>query len=172
MTPAPLKFVSEKVAADLFGSIEENIDRYLEGDFSDLARELGWALETRSVEFDSGFADDLIAESGKEAEIANSMLVFDALKGMTPAVARDERIWVRLCHIEALVYARKRWIGASDPARDVRNHFLPPDYRSVAMIMHSAVSGGTVISLKLSIRRIQKRYLSKFSRGRTFDSSL
>lgn len=124
MTPAPLKFVSEKVAADLFGSIEENIDRYLEGDFSDLARELGWALETRSVEFDSGFADDLIAESGKEAEIANSMLVFDALKGMTPAVARDERIWVRLCHIEALVYARKRWIGASDPARDVRNHFF------------------------------------------------
>jgi len=44
---------------------------------------------------------------------------------MTPALARDERVWVRLCHLECLDYARFRWItGAGKPSDMVRLHFF------------------------------------------------
>lgn len=124
MTELPIRFVSAAVAEHLHASIEANLERYMSGSFSDLARELGWAIETRAAFADPAFASALDAEPGPAAEIANSIHVYRSLKGMTPALARDERIWVRLCHVEALEYARKRWIRSSDPARDVRLHFF------------------------------------------------
>lgn len=127
MLPIPLKFVSEKIAASLHASIEQNIDRYLNGDFTDLARELGWALETRGATCDPAFAASLEPTAGTDAEVKNSLIVYHAFAGMTPALARDERVWVRLCHVEGLEYARGRWIGTTDPVRDVRNHFFASD---------------------------------------------
>jgi hypothetical protein len=123
MTRQPLKFVSERIVSELFENIEENLDLYVSGDFSKLAAELGWALETKYARIDPSFADKLVLGSGKEAEIANSLVVFGAFEGMTPALARDERIWARLCHVEGLVYARSRWIG-KDAERDIKNHFF------------------------------------------------
>jgi hypothetical protein len=40
----------------------------------------------------------------------NSRIVYAALKGLTPAIAADERIWVRLTHLECLEYSRRRWL--------------------------------------------------------------
>jgi hypothetical protein len=51
------------------------------------------------------------------------LLVHSDLKGMTPAVARQEQVWVRLCHVDCLEYSRKRWIR-SDPEKDIANHFF------------------------------------------------
>lgn len=116
--------MSAAVAENLYGSVETNLDRYVSGSFSDLARELGWAIQTRTAFVDPAFALGLNAESGPDAEVTNSLHVYRSLKGMTPALARDERIWVRICHIEALEYARKRWIKSADPVRDVRLHFF------------------------------------------------
>ena len=127
MTELPLKFVSEATAAELHASIGDNIDRYVSGDFSDLAAELGWSLETHDASLEPKILESLDPSGGKDTEIGNSLAVYRALKGMTPALARDERVWVRLCHIEGLPYARGRWIGTANPERDVRNHFFASD---------------------------------------------
>ncbi|RIJ16283.1 DUF6339 family protein [Henriciella mobilis] len=124
MAEGPVRFVSADVAARLFDSVEENLDRYLTAGFADEARELGWALETRTASVDPDFAKALLASRDPEAEVANSLHVFRSIRGMTPALARDERVWVRLCHIEALAYAHERWIGETSPVRDIELHFF------------------------------------------------
>tara|TARA_R110000868_G_scaffold101213_1_gene278669 strand:- start:183 stop:935 length:753 start_codon:yes stop_codon:yes gene_type:complete len=124
MGEQPIKFVSVKTASDLHANIESNLERYVSGDFTDLAKELGWALETQDASYDPDFASLLDPAGGKDSEIKNSLIVFRALKGMTPALARDERIWVRLSHIEGLTYARARWIGTKDPVGNVKIHFF------------------------------------------------
>lgn len=124
MAEGPVKFVSADVAASLFNNVQDNLERYLTGDFTEEARQIGWALETRNAFVDPDFGNMLLASRDPEAEIANSLHVFRSIRGMTPALARDERIWVRLCHIEALGYARARWIGETSPVRDVELHFF------------------------------------------------
>lgn len=128
MAVEPLKFLSEAKLSELRAQVSANRDRYSSGDFLDLERENGWAIETASVEIDR---DVLAALDGTartaEADITNSLLVYNALKGMTPALAREERVWARLAHVEGLAYSRARWLtGKSEEQLDtaVRLHMF------------------------------------------------
>ena len=72
----------------------------------------GWAFETTAVTVDLELLEKLDGRSRTaSADIENSLILYRALNGMTPALARDERIWVRLSHIECLDYARARWLS-------------------------------------------------------------
>lgn len=124
MADRPLGFVSSDVATRLFNSVEDNIDRYLKQGFAEESRELGWALRTRNATLSPDFATGLDSSREPQAEISNSIHVFRSIRGMTPALARDERVWVRLCHVDALDYARERWIGEKNRVRDVKLHFF------------------------------------------------
>jgi hypothetical protein len=106
-----LKFVSAAVLDQLLDDIPANLARYSEGNFDELAAENGWAIEAASVEVDMDALGELIkGATSPEVEVANSMLVHSALRGMTPSLAREERIWVRLTHVECLDYSRSRWL--------------------------------------------------------------
>lgn len=119
-----LKFVTSSVVDELLESISKNLALYTSGDFGAMSLKSGWAVETKDVEFDPDFAKDLVHSNAPEAEAENSLRTFEALQGMSPSLAREERIWVRLCHLECLEYVRTRWIGATNPARDVKRHFF------------------------------------------------
>ncbi|WP_340587298.1 DUF6339 family protein [Erythrobacter alti] len=119
----PLNYVSDKVVEQLADGVEANIDHYEHGTFDEHASEQGWGLELKNVSYDPSFATKLELDNSREAEIKNSLLVHSAFQGMTAAIARQERVWVRLCHIDCLEYSRKRWIR-NDPAKDVANHFF------------------------------------------------
>lgn len=113
-----LKYLSEIKTEELRNEIADNLDRYTQGDFNDLAQHNGWEIELGAVTVDHNLltqmdGSKLIAE----LEQSNSMLVFQALKGMTPALAREERIWVRLCHVECLEYSRQRWLQIKNMER-------------------------------------------------------
>lgn len=106
MTESPLKYLSEKKLSELKESIVANRDRYEAGDFLDLEHDNGWAVETSTVQVDH----DLLAKLDgtartAAADIDNSLILFQALQGMTPALAREERVWARLTHIECLGYS-------------------------------------------------------------------
>ncbi|TDT37718.1 hypothetical protein DES49_2676 [Halospina denitrificans] len=128
MPAVPLKYLSEQTLIDLRENIPDNRDRYMAGDFLDLERENGWRIELDSVTVDLDLLSELDGETGgTAAEVANSLVVYRALKGMTPALAREERIWARLTHVECLEYSRKRWLGGNtDEALDasVGKHFF------------------------------------------------
>lgn len=110
--PEKLKFLSEAKLSELRSTVAHNLGRYAGGDFLDLERENGWAIESPVVEVDRDALASLDgAARTAEADIANSLIVHAAFNGMTPALAREERVWARLTHIECLSYSRARWLG-------------------------------------------------------------
>ena len=124
MATEKLKFVQDSVVDDLHSKIGENLSRYQSGDFLDLAQKTGWSIESKYVTYDPDFAKKLEPTNSPVDEIKNSLLVFESLVGMTPSLAREERIWVRLCHLDCLEYARARWVKSSRPENDVNKHFF------------------------------------------------
>jgi len=128
MNSEPLKYLSEAKLAELLRDVMANRDRYASGNFLDLVSDNGWAIETASVQVDyEALATLDVTATSAEADIANSLIVYSALKGMTPALAREERIWVRLSHIECLEYSRARWLrGKTGDQLDteVRRHLF------------------------------------------------
>jgi len=125
-----MKLLSATVLEELSGTVEQNAERYKSGSFTDLAVQSGWAIESRLAEWDPSIVSSLDASGTPEAEVKNSLLVFGNMKGMTPALAREERLWARLCHVECLEYARERWLKSEQnvvPA--VRLHFFASGMR-------------------------------------------
>lgn len=124
-----LLYVGQQVADDLRDNISENIVRYKEGDFLDWEAAGDWRIPL-SFDADLDGLKELTSEGGSESEIRNSIAVGHALGKLTPALARENRIWIRLSHIECLQYSRDRWlrIGKDDAdlAEDVSKHFFAP----------------------------------------------
>lgn len=123
----PLKLLSAEIVERLTNDVPSNLERYTSGDFTDLCKDAGWAIETNAAQWNDSATAKLSADSTPEAEVKNSLLVYDALPGLTPAMARDERIWARLCHVECLEYVRARWLkpGTSVESR-IRTHCFAP----------------------------------------------
>jgi len=119
----PLKYVSDRVVDGLLGKVDQNLSLYTEGDFGALSSEPGWALELKNVHYDPSFVTKLVPENSSETEIQNSLVVYSSFQGMTPAIARQERVWVRLCHMDGLEYSRQRWIR-NDLKTDITRHFF------------------------------------------------
>jgi hypothetical protein len=122
-----MRLLAAKVVEELSTNIEPNIARYTQGDFLDLEKQSGWAIETALARWDPAIVADLDPSGTPAAEISNSLLIYNGLQGMTPALAREERLWARLCHVECLEYARNRWIKKEEgAAAAVRLHFFAP----------------------------------------------
>lgn len=130
MSIQPVRLLAATVVEGLSKSIEANLDRYTRGDFLDLGKQSGWAIETALARWDPAIAKELDPSGTPAAEISNSLLVYQGLEGMTPALAREERLWARLCHVECLDYARKRWLGKDEKTETaVRLHFFAAGMR-------------------------------------------
>jgi hypothetical protein len=115
-----LKYISHEVLEELRSSIPSHRELYLEGDFADLAKTNGWCIEAETVTVDYDLIRTLDGK-GRNArgDIEASKIVYKSLDGMTPALAREERILVRLAHVECLNYSRNRWLsGASEEDLD------------------------------------------------------
>lgn len=127
MTLEPLKLLSASVVTELASSITSNVERYRDGDFADLARTNGWEIETSSATYSRSDLANLEAGAGPETEVKNSLTVYNALHSMTPALAREERLWARLCHVECLEFARQRWLKAQPKIESaIKKHFFAP----------------------------------------------
>ena len=128
MTSTPLKYLSQLVVDELRGSISINRDRYASGDFLDLSRRNGWEIESEKVQIDLDMLSDLDGTSGTaDADIRSSLIVYRSMPEMTPALAREERVWVRFSHIECLQYSRARWLKKAEDERldkVVMDHFF------------------------------------------------
>lgn len=130
MNQQPLKLVSDVVLEKLSEEIDSNLERYRSGNFTDLAKANGWSIETTLSEWDPSIAENLDPSGTPDVEAKNSLLVFQGLSGMTPALAREERLWVRLCHIEFLEYARERWLRNEENIPSaVRRHMFATGLR-------------------------------------------
>lgn len=110
---AELKYLSDMSIAQLNKDILLNVERYNGAGFEDLAEEPGWDIPL-GIEYDAELLAKLDLsrpQSIAPIDLKNSIIVGEALQALTPSVANEERIWVRLAHIEAFEYCRVRWIG-------------------------------------------------------------
>lgn len=124
-----LLYVGQQIADSLADQISDNLQRYRSGDFLDLESKGDWRIPL-SVEAEVNVLSELKHGKSPENEIENSLLVGNVLNGITPALARENRIWLRLSHIECLEYSRRRWLtpDAEDDkvADEVKKHFFAP----------------------------------------------
>ena len=82
--------------------------------------------------------DDPSRSDGRKA-----LVVFQALSGLTPHQASDERLWVYLCHQKCAKYVSWRWFRKRPDkdkvaVREVKNHFFAVGNR--ALIRDNGVS--------------------------------
>jgi hypothetical protein len=127
----PLLYLSDHVLGELRKSVGVNLDRYRSKGFADLASDPGWDVPL-GVEFDSerlAALDMSTPQNIVSVDLPNSIIVGEAISGLTPAMANEERVWTRLSHIEAIEYCRARWITGRDEAKHealIINHFFAP----------------------------------------------
>jgi len=130
MSMQPMRLLATNVVNKLSENIQSNLQRYIEGDFLDMEKEAGWAIETSRARWDPAIAQKLDPSGTPTAEIKNSLLIYKGLQGLTPALACEERLWARLCHVECLDYARNRWLGKEEKAESaIQLHFFASGMR-------------------------------------------
>jgi hypothetical protein len=126
---APLKYISDLALKDLRKAVESNIDRYLHGNFQDLADTHLWDINL-GLDFDKELLATL--DTSKPRNIApidlkNSKIVGTSLSQLSGSLANEERIWVRLAHVDALEYCRARWltdVPSEKVPKEVEKHFF------------------------------------------------
>ena len=112
MQHGALRYLSEAKLEELRRNVSLNRERYATGSFADLELENGWAIEAGDVCIDRELLGGLDGTARTAAgDCRASVTIYRALPGMTPALAREERVWARLSHIECLGYARSRWLS-------------------------------------------------------------
>ena len=122
-------YFADKVLAQLHSDIPKNLGRYLESGFQQFGSDPGWDIPLE-IEFDKDRLADLdlsMPTNVSSVDLANSIVVGEALANLTPALANEERIWARLAHVDAIKYCRARWLskpGNQSVEALIENHFF------------------------------------------------
>lgn len=123
-----INYISTSTLDKLTDGIIDNLDNYRTGDFLEQVSEGGWNIEL-NYEADISALEDLDPSGGAEAEVENSIKVWQCFHEMTPALACENRLWTRLSHVECLEYTRQRWNISSEEnkaIKDIKKHFFAP----------------------------------------------
>lgn len=122
-----LKYLSTSRLDTLSRDVESNLEMYCSKGFEDIISESGWSIE-HTLEISTSRLKELIPDNDRESEIHNSNVIWEALPGLTPNLAREERVWTRLTHVECIEYTRKRWLPNLDSDSDIvsaiKTHFF------------------------------------------------
>lgn len=102
-----LSYLKQETVNSLRVNIGDNIELYRDGDFESL-------IEGNVISLNGGVSIDEFLLTGVhcqggDRDIENSLLISQGIEGLTPYLARDERIWVYLTHTVLLNYTRERW---------------------------------------------------------------
>jgi hypothetical protein len=107
-----LTFLSRASYDRLLSNITSNHHRYVENLvwLPTYFASPGWSVQSNSVAVETF---TLVPPDSKadfsESDLANTKIVFSALKHLTPLQASDSRLWAYLSHVSQWSYMRKRW---------------------------------------------------------------
>lgn len=125
------RLLKSATAAELLSEIESNLDLYRKGDFNSLTSDTRQFIEV-DLEIDEQKLSSITCSKNDLREVENCRAMIDAMKNLTPYLARDSRLWTYLTHTELLAYSRERW---PIPSKDeeaiphIKNHFFAVDAR-------------------------------------------
>ncbi|MDI9235015.1 DUF6339 family protein [Limnohabitans lacus] len=128
-----LQLFRAQTVAQLFADVAKNLDLYRSGDFTDLLHDQSHFLDS-SCTTDEEALKKITSTKENDNEVACCLHILQAIGGVSSYLARDERLWARLCHIELLEYARTRWpIPANDEkaVTHIKKHFFAKGARGI-----------------------------------------
>lgn len=129
-----VRFLRSSALEELRRSIPQNLNAYRSGNFSEVCADPAYWFE-HEIELDEEALETLHAPTGgKYFEVENCGILYQALNGLRPYEARDERLWVYLSHTALLQHARARWPIPDDDeaaAKHIAKHFFARDKRQV-----------------------------------------
>lgn len=129
-----MKILKNSAVSELKQNISNNLDNYLSGNFDHFFADPARVIELDFEYEPSKFVDLLPGKSTSE-EVHNCLLMEGVLGGITPYLARDERLWVYLTHKYLLEYSRARWEldkkSEDEIVKQIEIHFFAPDKRAV-----------------------------------------
>lgn len=139
-----LRYFTAQTVEDLRGQIVANLDWYYSpsGPLPEAAVSGGFR-ESRVKGLALGDRLHVNGKAPSTTDVANALVVFEALGELTPHQASMERLWAWLCHHECPQYVADRWLGErpedeDGATRKVRNHFFAVGNR--ALIRDNGVS--------------------------------
>jgi hypothetical protein len=105
----PLKILKENFTISLAGSVAENLARYKRDQpwLSEFTDGSPWEVETGFVPAEP--IELVLPDGDNLKDVENSIRMHKALPELTPAQARDPRLWAHLTHVELWEYMRRRW---------------------------------------------------------------
>lgn len=132
-----LKFFTEEAYDRLYFSVDLNYENYL-GDeewLDDFFRDDEYygvsQVEVRDFSLKSE-GDDLTDTKKSDEDYENVIIVFNAMKNLTPIQASNKLMWSYLCHAEKNVrnYIQKRWLS-SPRENTIRTRFFVKNANSL-----------------------------------------
>ena len=131
-----LRYCTVDTLENLRSSVPERLDWYYAPGKSIHPASFGGFRET-SIESPE-LVDKLVIDDQNPSttDVSNALVVFEALRDMTPHQASIERMWVYLCHFECPYYVSARWLKRRPHDNDqaiqkVLNHFFAVGNRGV-----------------------------------------
>ena len=128
-----VRYLTARTVKELRDRVGEHLDWYYSPDGARYPAPLpddAWREERIEAEPLAGRL-----ERGRANDAANALLVYEALRMLTPQQASDERFWAYVSHYQCADYVADRWLGerpAADgaAARKAANHFFARDIRA------------------------------------------
>ena len=141
-----LPYYRQAIVDDYFGRVELNLDWYYEPNGQ--APKSKETYTTRSAPIETCDLSNLLKPQDakpSKTDADNALLVYKALKTLTPHQATDERLWAYLCHNSCSDYVAWRWLGRRPEdiyvaAKKVRNHFFARRNGSRSLVRDNGVS--------------------------------
>ena len=131
-----LRYCTVDTLENLRRTVPERLNWYYAPDGSVLPSSLGGFRETTTKAPE--LAEKLTSNDKRpyETDAANALVVYEALRKLTPHQASIERMWVYLCHFDCPSYVSERWLRRDIQdeelaVREVRNHFFATGSRGL-----------------------------------------
>lgn len=120
------RFLKSTVLRALEAKIPDYLTEYRSGSFPKIMHDPESYFESE-LEIDLDQLSTIVGTSSAPNEVACCLRAHSAFTGITPYVARDERLWTYLTHTDLLEYTRTRWPIPDDDekaVKHVKTHFF------------------------------------------------
>ncbi|MAO93612.1 MAG: hypothetical protein CMM78_00220 [Rhodospirillaceae bacterium] len=132
-----LKYISEAALTDLRTNIRSNLELYRGSGFHHLEDEPSWDIDLK-IDYDQallGTLDLTQQQNIVDIDRKNSLIVGQALSGLTPSLANEELVWVRISHLDAFEYSKARWLSETDEddalVASIQAHIFAPTQTAI-----------------------------------------
>jgi hypothetical protein len=128
-----IKLFRSTTVSDLYASVDKNLKSYRAGNFDHLLADTSLFIDS-SCKLDPIEKLNLTCSKENINEVDCCLAIINGLKGVSSYLARDERLWVRLTHLEFLNYSRIRWAIPEDDVKaihHIQTHFFAKGARGI-----------------------------------------